>query len=120
MKNKKLFIALALVIVGALSLMGFVSANKANDFIIVRTFQGAAVSNMTKTMIISKSDGTSERVSLKSIEIGASSAEDNLNVEVEKIKEILDSGYELKSFSGGGGGDHLGFGMVYTYLFVKK
>jgi hypothetical protein len=116
MKNKKYILFAGTVVIGALCCMGFVSANQEADFVLVRTMESHPMMNMAKTMIISRSNGYSERFQLKSIDVGASSAEDNLNVEAAKIKEIMDSGYELKDFSGGGGGD----GVVYTYLFVKK
>jgi len=113
--SKKLCFAAAGSIV-LLLLAGFISADKENDFILVRTMESPSFANLAKVMIISKSDGTSERITLKNIEVGASTAEENLNVEVAKIKEIIDSGYELKDFSGGGGAN----GVVYTYVFVKK
>ena len=116
MKNKNILIFSILLFTGALCFTGFISANKETDFILVRTMESHAMINMAKTMIVSYSNGQSERVSLKSIELGASTAEDNLNTEVAKIKEIMDNGYELKNYSGGGGGN----GVVYTYLFVKK
>ena len=113
--SKKIFFTVT-GLISILVLAGFVSSTKETDFILVRTMESPSLANLAKTMIVSKSDGTSERMALKSIEVGASTAEDNLNVEVAKLKEIMDSGYELKDFSGGGGAN----GVVYTYLFVKK
>jgi len=112
MKNKKHIFFISIGLIVALCFTGFVSANKETDFIMVRTMESHSMMNMAKTMIISYSNGHSERVQLKSIELGASTAEENLNAEVAKIKEIMDSGYELKNYSGGGGGN----GVVYTYL----
>jgi hypothetical protein len=39
----------------------------------------------------------------------------NLKTETAKIKEILEKGFELENFSGGGGD-----GIVYTCFFRKK
>lgn len=113
--SKKIFIFVTVASV-TLLLASFASGTKETDFVMMRTMESQSMVNMAKTMIVSYSNGESERVPLKSIELSASSAEDNLNLEVAKIKEIINSGYELKNYSGGGGGD----GVVYTYLFVKK
>ncbi|MBC7487472.1 MAG: hypothetical protein H7282_12040 [Cytophagaceae bacterium] len=112
---KNIFLVITAIAV-TLIMASFASNSKETDFILVRTMESHSMMNMAKTMIISYSNGHSERVPLKSIELGASTAEENLNVEVAKIKEIMDSGYELKNYSGGGGGN----GIVYTYLFVKN
>ena len=116
MKKSRLLISISVGLIGTFLLMGFVSETKSDEFIILRTIEAHPMMNIAKTMIVSHSDGTTEQVLLESVDKNPEKAVANLKLQTAKIKEILAQGYELKNFSGGGGGD----GIVYTYLFTKK
>ena len=116
MKTNKLLFPVSIGIIGMFLLMGFVANPKSDDFILLRTIEAHAAMNITKSMIVSRSDGSTEYFELQNIDKNTDKAVANLKDETAKIKEILAQGYELKNFSGGGSGN----GIVYTYMFTKK